>query len=113
MQTGWNHRIHDSSGKDHFHHRVFQNGDGFVVLLQYPESHQGREENRCWNPQLSWEVFVGHLKSITKFGFEPENRNRMVIIGDGIIDAAGLALSLRKKLGYADLVSVEEVEEES
>ncbi|XP_048324069.1 heavy metal-associated isoprenylated plant protein 47 [Ziziphus jujuba] len=56
---------------------------------------------------------VAVQNGITKFGFEPENRNRMVIIGDGIIDAAGLALSLRKKLGYADLVSVEEVEEES
>lgn len=46
---------------------------------------------------------------ITTVAFKPENRNQMVIIGDGTIDAAGLALSLRKKLGYAGLVSVEQV----
>ncbi|KAB2606078.1 hypothetical protein D8674_005795 [Pyrus ussuriensis x Pyrus communis] len=35
---------------------------------------------------------------------------QMVIAGDGV-DAAGLAKSLRKKLGYADLARVEEITE--
>lgn len=43
--------------------------------------------------------------------FEGENRDQMVVIGDGIIDAARLGRALRKKVGYADLVSVEQLVE--
>ena len=42
-----------------------------------------------------------------------EKKNRIEVIGEGIVDAAGLAETLRKKVGFADLVSVEEVEEKS
>ncbi|PON43279.1 hypothetical protein PanWU01x14_274770 [Parasponia andersonii] len=48
---------------------------------------------------------------VTSVALKGENKNRMEIIGDGIVDAAGLAETLRKKVGYADLVSVEEVKE--
>ena len=42
-----------------------------------------------------------------------ESKNRIEVIGEGIVDAAGLAETLRKKVGFADLVSVEEVKEKS
>ena len=42
-----------------------------------------------------------------------ESKNRIEVIGEGIVDAVGLAKALRKKVGFADLVSVEEVKEES
>lgn len=35
----------------------------------------------------------------------------MKIVGDEIVNAAGLAETLRKKIGYADIMNVEEVEE--
>ena len=41
--------------------------------------------------------------------WEGEEKNKMVMIGDGT-DAATVTRRLRKKLGYADLVSVEEME---
>ncbi|PON94099.1 hypothetical protein TorRG33x02_101380 [Trema orientale] len=48
---------------------------------------------------------------VTSVALKGENKNQMEIIGDGIVDAAGLAETLRKKVGYADIVSVEEVKE--
>ncbi|GMN62120.1 hypothetical protein TIFTF001_031201 [Ficus carica] len=42
-----------------------------------------------------------------------ETKNRIEVIGEGIVDAAGLAETLRKKVGFADLMSVEEVKEKS
>ncbi|KAB2609705.1 hypothetical protein D8674_040472 [Pyrus ussuriensis x Pyrus communis] len=44
---------------------------------------------------------------VTSVAFKGANRDQLVITGDGV-DAAGLAKSLRKKLGHADLLSVEE-----
>ena len=40
-----------------------------------------------------------------------EYKNRIEVIGDGIIDAACLTETLRKEVGYADILSVEEVKE--
>ncbi|KAK0588370.1 hypothetical protein LWI29_000111 [Acer saccharum] len=40
-----------------------------------------------------------------------DDKNQIEVIGDGL-DPAVLTLMLRKKLGYADLVSVEEKKEE-
>ncbi|XP_048429243.1 heavy metal-associated isoprenylated plant protein 47-like isoform X1 [Pyrus x bretschneideri] len=47
---------------------------------------------------------------VISMAFKGANRDQMVITGDGV-DAARLAKSLRKKLGYADLLSVEEITE--
>ncbi|CAL9018026.1 unnamed protein product [Prunus brigantina] len=47
---------------------------------------------------------------VISVAFQGPNRDTMVITGDGV-DAADMAKSLRKKLGYADLVSVEGVTE--
>ncbi|CAB4278119.1 unnamed protein product [Prunus armeniaca] len=47
---------------------------------------------------------------VTSVAFQGPNRDKMVITGEGV-DAADMAKSLRKKLGYADLVSVEEITE--
>lgn len=44
--------------------------------------------------------------------FNKENRDQIVVIGDGV-DPVGLALSLRKKVGHADLVNVEELVEQA
>ena len=41
---------------------------------------------------------------------EGAEKDRVVVIGDGV-DSASLTCCLRKKLGYATLVSVEEVKE--
>ncbi|KAJ4705854.1 Heavy metal transport/detoxification protein [Melia azedarach] len=40
-------------------------------------------------------------------GLEGEEKDRIVVIGDAV-DAAKLATSLRKKVGYTELLSVEE-----
>ncbi|BBH02133.1 Copper transport protein family [Prunus dulcis] len=53
-------------------------------------------------------ILMGDLCNIS--AFQGPNRDKMVITGDGV-DAADMAKSLRKKLGYADLVSVEEITE--
>ncbi|XP_008232363.1 PREDICTED: uncharacterized protein LOC103331515 isoform X1 [Prunus mume] len=47
---------------------------------------------------------------VISVAFQGPNRDKMVITGDGV-DAVDMANSLRKKLGYADLVSVEEITE--
>ncbi|KAA8534597.1 hypothetical protein F0562_032144 [Nyssa sinensis] len=45
---------------------------------------------------------------VTSVAIEGEDKDRVVVIGDGV-DSASLANSLRKKVGYADIISVEEV----
>ncbi|KAM1000571.1 hypothetical protein ACFX15_006934 [Malus domestica] len=45
---------------------------------------------------------------VNPVAFNEEKKDQMVIIGDGI-DAASVALSLRKKVGHATLVTVEEI----
>ncbi|KAK9938738.1 hypothetical protein M0R45_015460 [Rubus argutus] len=47
---------------------------------------------------------------VISVAFKGAKRDQIEIIGDEV-DAAGLAKLLRKKLGYADLVSVEEITE--
>lgn len=42
-------------------------------------------------------------------GLEGEEKDRIVVIGDAV-DAAKLATSLRKKVGYTELLRVEEVQ---
>lgn len=49
-------------------------------------------------------IFAG----VNSVAFNEEKKDQMVIIGDGV-DAASLALSLRKKVGHATLVIVEEI----
>ncbi|KAB2615533.1 hypothetical protein D8674_022121 [Pyrus ussuriensis x Pyrus communis] len=45
---------------------------------------------------------------VNSVAFNEEKKDQMVIIGEGV-DAASLALSLRKKVGHATLVIVEEI----
>lgn len=52
-------------------------------------------------------IVIAGVKSVA---FKGPRRDQIEIIGDGV-DAARLAKLLRKKLGYADLVSVEEIAE--
>ncbi|KAB2606076.1 hypothetical protein D8674_005793 [Pyrus ussuriensis x Pyrus communis] len=58
---------------------------------------KGNPSRNCYN----------RPEGVTSVAFKRANRDQLVITGDGI-DAAGLVKSLRKKLGYADLLSVEE-----
>ncbi|KAH0980356.1 hypothetical protein GBA52_007533 [Prunus armeniaca] len=48
---------------------------------------------------------------VNSVAFNEEKKDQMVIIGDRV-DAASLALCLRKKVGHANLVKVEEVVED-
>ncbi|XP_024021948.1 heavy metal-associated isoprenylated plant protein 47 [Morus notabilis] len=50
---------------------------------------------------------------VTSVAIKGERKNRIEVIGEGFVDAAGLAETLRKKVGFADLVSVEDVKEKS
>ncbi|CAA7046948.1 unnamed protein product [Microthlaspi erraticum] len=46
---------------------------------------------------------------VTFVGLEGEEKDKVVVIGKGV-DAAGLVLRLRKKVGFADIVSVTDVD---
>ncbi|CAF1702567.1 unnamed protein product [Brassica oleracea var. botrytis] len=46
---------------------------------------------------------------VTFVGLEGKEKDQVVVIGEGI-DAAGLVLRLRKKVGFADLISVTDVD---
>ncbi|KAL5735807.1 hypothetical protein ACOSQ2_030595 [Xanthoceras sorbifolium] len=48
------------------------------------------------------------MVGVISVAFEGEDKSKVVMTGDGT-DAATVAGRLRKKLGYADLLSVEEV----
>ena len=50
-------------------------------------------------------LFLG----VTSVALKGESKNRIEVIGEGVVDAAGLTETLRKKVGYADIVSVQEV----
>ncbi|KAJ7967872.1 Heavy metal transport/detoxification protein [Quillaja saponaria] len=43
-------------------------------------------------------------------GIEGGDKDQLVVIGEGV-DAANLAGSLRKKVGYADIISLSEVKD--
>ncbi|KAL6314337.1 hypothetical protein AAG906_021046 [Vitis piasezkii] len=49
-------------------------------------------------------------EGVISVAIEGAEKDRVVVIGDGV-DSASLTHCLRKKLGYATLVSVEEVKE--
>ncbi|GMN62119.1 hypothetical protein TIFTF001_031205 [Ficus carica] len=68
------------------------------------------KSKKCRSKALEIAVAKGGIISV---GLKGESKNRIEAIGEGIVDAAGLAEALRKKVGFADLVSVEEVKEES
>ncbi|KFK32230.1 hypothetical protein AALP_AA6G214600 [Arabis alpina] len=46
---------------------------------------------------------------VTFVGLEGEEKDKVVVIGEGV-DAAGLALRLRKKVGFTDIISVTDVD---
>ncbi|XP_024199525.1 heavy metal-associated isoprenylated plant protein 47 [Rosa chinensis] len=49
---------------------------------------------------------------VNSVAFNEENRDQIVVIGHGV-DPVGLALSLRKKVGHATLLNVEELVEQA
>lgn len=55
---------------------------------------------------------MNNVAGVISVAFKGAKRDQIEIIGDEV-DAAGLAELLRKKLGYADLVSVEEIKEKT
>lgn len=52
---------------------------------------------------------LNHGAGVTFVGLEGEEKDKVVVIGKGV-DAAGLVLRLRKKVGFADIVSVTDVD---
>ena len=73
-----------------------------------------------WNGEKKTTCMIGLILFLTFYFFvmflgvisvalKGESKNRIEVIGEGVVDAAGLAEILRKKVGYADLVSVQEV----
>ncbi|XP_034892719.1 heavy metal-associated isoprenylated plant protein 47-like [Populus alba] len=48
---------------------------------------------------------VAETDGVCFLGLEGENKEKVVVIGDGV-DAAKLACRLRKKVGYTDIISV-------
>ncbi|KAL6202460.1 hypothetical protein ACLB2K_026168 [Fragaria x ananassa] len=63
--------------------------------------------DKCRSKAMKIAAVEDGVKSVA---FKGPRRDQIEIIGDGV-DAARLAKLLRKKLGYADLVSVEEITE--
>ncbi|TXG67415.1 hypothetical protein EZV62_008690 [Acer yangbiense] len=60
---------------------------------------------KCWSKAMKIvAVAEGEIFSVA---WEGEGKDKMVVIGDGV-DAATLTGNLRKKLGYAELLLVEE-----
>lgn len=64
----------------------------------------------CFLIILVFFVRLNNVAGVISVAFKGAKRDQIEIIGDEV-DAAGLAKLLRKKLGYADLVSVEEITE--
>ncbi|KAI9185465.1 hypothetical protein LWI28_007561 [Acer negundo] len=61
---------------------------------------------KCWSKAM--EIVAVAEGEIFSVAWEGEGKDKMVVIGDGV-DAATLTGNLRKKLGYAELLLVEEV----
>ena len=90
-----------------YHHMIFLS----QLDHQIPYwSWRQRNFNIVWSSQL---FFGYNVLGVISVAIKGEKKNRIEVIGEGIVDAAGLAETLRKKVGFADLVSVEEVEEKS
>ncbi|KAF9679310.1 hypothetical protein SADUNF_Sadunf06G0001800 [Salix dunnii] len=53
---------------------------------------------------------VSDADGVSHVGFEGEQRQNVVVIGDDV-DAAGLACKLKKKVGHTKIISVEAVKE--
>ncbi|GMN36701.1 hypothetical protein TIFTF001_006228 [Ficus carica] len=51
---------------------------------------------------------VAGKDGVSSVGLEGEERNKVVVIGDGV-DAVDLAKTLRKKFGGADIISVSQL----
>ena len=52
---------------------------------------------------------LGNGAGVSFVGLEGEEKDKLVLIGDGV-DAANIACSLRKKVGYTDIITVAEYE---
>ncbi|TXG67416.1 hypothetical protein EZV62_008691 [Acer yangbiense] len=61
---------------------------------------------KCWSKAMK--IVAAAEGEIISVAWEGEGKDKMVVIGDGV-DAATLTGNLRKKLGYAELLLVEEV----
>ncbi|XP_020535823.2 disease resistance protein Pik-1-like [Jatropha curcas] len=58
--------------------------------------------NRCRTEALK---VVAKADGVNFLGLEGENKERVVVIGDGV-DAVNLATNLRKKVGHTEIISV-------
>ncbi|XP_062080567.1 heavy metal-associated isoprenylated plant protein 16-like [Humulus lupulus] len=68
------------------------------------------EVNMKNNKQRSKALGIALVKDgVISVALKGERKSQIEVIGEGIVDAAGLAETLRKKVGYAELVSVEQV----
>ncbi|XP_056860877.1 heavy metal-associated isoprenylated plant protein 47 [Raphanus sativus] len=64
---------------------------------------------RCQKCRSAALKIGGQTTGVTFVGLEGEEKDQVVVIGEGV-DAAGLVLRLRKKVGFADLISVTDVD---
>ncbi|KAL9816462.1 hypothetical protein AtNW77_Chr4g0277901 [Arabidopsis thaliana] len=53
---------------------------------------------------------IGAKTTVTFVGIEGEEKDKVVVIGEGV-DAACLVVRLRKKVGFADIISVTDVDD--
>ncbi|KAJ6700431.1 hypothetical protein OIU79_013464 [Salix purpurea] len=68
-----------------------------------------RVQMNCEKCRIKTLRVVSDADGVSSVGFEGENKQNVVVIGD--VDAAGLASRLRKKVGHTDIISVAPVKE--
>ncbi|XP_062079129.1 heavy metal-associated isoprenylated plant protein 47-like [Humulus lupulus] len=61
---------------------------------------------KCRSKALQIAVVKDGVISVALKG---ESKNQIEVIGEGVVDAVGLAQTLRKKVGYANIVTVEQL----
>lgn len=86
----------------HDHHMIFLSQLDHQIPYWWRQSHL----KHCLFTILLF-IIIG----VISVALKGEKKNRIEVIGEGIVDAAGLAETLRKKVGFADLVSVEEIKD--
>ncbi|KAL5548565.1 hypothetical protein UlMin_003796 [Ulmus minor] len=64
---------------------------------------------KCEKCRTKAKEIVSQADGIISWALKGEKRNQIEIIGEGIVDSAGLAEKLTKRVGKAELVSVVEV----
>ncbi|XP_074586195.1 heavy metal-associated isoprenylated plant protein 47-like [Curcuma longa] len=67
-----------------------------------------RVEIKCDKCRTKAMKLVASVAGVASVGVQGEKKDELVLVGDGV-DAANLTRCLRKRVGHADLVRVEEV----